>query len=98
MGYIVETLWKHSEHLETVEMEVEELLRFNQFVFEDPEDLEKVESASLDYPIIVLDRIPIILDGYHRLAKAIQLGLKTIKAKRLDLSKVDCDFLVGIPL
>lgn len=44
---------------------------------------ERVESADIDYPIIVLHQRNqyIVLDGAHRLTKAKRLGEKTIAAK-----------------
>jgi len=46
--------------------------------------MKRIESASLDYPII-LSPDGIIIDGYHRICKAIMKGLETIKAVRLSV-------------
>ena len=49
---------------------------------------ERVAAASLEYPIIVVKRegqYRFVLDGNHRLQKAINEKVKSIKAKILDL-------------
>jgi hypothetical protein len=49
----------------------------------------RVAAANLDYPIIVVKsggQYKYVLDGNHRLQKAIDEGVETIKAKVLDLS------------
>jgi hypothetical protein len=49
---------------------------------------ERVAAASLDYPIIVVKsagQYRFVLDGNHRLQKAIDEEVETIKAKILDL-------------
>jgi len=51
---------------------------------------ERVAAASLDYPIIVVKsggQYRYILDGNHRLQKAIDEEVATIKTKILDLDK-----------
>ena len=50
---------------------------------------ERVAAASLEYPIIVVKRdgqYQYVLDGNHRLQKAIDEGIESIKAKILDVS------------
>jgi hypothetical protein len=55
----------------------------------DKETLERSERASLDYPIIVSRNLQgkfnMILDGMHRVLKARNHNLTTIKARILDL-------------
>lgn len=49
---------------------------------------ERIDSANLEYPIIVVKhegRYKYVLDGNHRLQKAIDTGTEKIKAKVLDL-------------
>ena len=49
---------------------------------------ERIASANLDYPIIVVKsggQYQSVLDGNHRLQKAIDQEVKSIKAKILDL-------------
>ena len=50
---------------------------------------ERIASANLDYPIIVVKsggQYQSVLDGNHRLQKAIDQGTENIKAKILDLT------------
>ena len=50
---------------------------------------ERKASANLDYPIIVIKsggQYQSVLDGNHRLQKAIDQGVENIKAKILDLT------------
>ena len=50
---------------------------------------ERIASANLDYPIIVIKsggQYQSVLDGNHRLQKAIDQGVENIKAKILDLT------------
>lgn len=55
----------------------------------DKETLERSEKANLDYPIIVSrdtnGKLNMILDGMHRVLKAHNHKIRTIKAKILDL-------------
>ena len=49
---------------------------------------KKIANASLDYPIIIVKssgQYRFVLDGNHRLQKAIDQGVENIKAKILDL-------------
>jgi len=50
---------------------------------------ERSEKANLEYPIIISKgedgKYKMILDGHHRLLKAINHNIKTVKAKILDL-------------
>ena len=48
-----------------------------------------IEDADLSYPII-LDEDGEIMDGRHRIMKAMLLGLKTIKAVRFDENPRPC--------
>ncbi len=48
-----------------------------------------VNDADLKYPIL-LNENNVIMDGKHRLAKAILLGRKTIKAKRFIKDPASC--------
>lgn len=52
--------------------------QLHHFIFQ----MKRVNDCSLDYPII-LDEVGQIVDGYHRLCKAILEGKETIKAIRL---------------
>ena len=51
---------------------------------------ERVAAASLEFPIIVIKKdgqLKYVLDGNHRLQKAINQEVETIKAKILDVSE-----------
>jgi len=56
---------------------------------------ERVAAASLKYPIIIVQwadpqgHIRYILDGNHRFQKAVNEGVKSIKAKILDLDNAE---------
>jgi len=53
---------------------------------------ERVAAASLEFPIIVVRKggdFKYVLDGNHRLQKAINQKVETIKAKILDLGSPD---------
>ena len=57
---------------------------------ERPTEMRRMEEASLDYPLDIhehLGRI-MILDGFHRLAKAHSLGFDTILVRRVPESGV----------
>lgn len=48
-----------------------------------------IQDADLSYPII-LDEDGEIMDGRHRIMKALMLGHKTIKAVRFDVNPTPC--------
>ncbi len=55
-------------------------------------DLDRILKADLNYPIIIVKKkgeLSYILDGNHRMKKAIEIGADTIKSKILDLDKAD---------
>lgn len=45
--------------------------------------IKRVNNTNLDYPIII-DNYGYVADGWHRIAKAILLGKRTIKAVRME--------------
>lgn len=51
--------------------------------------IRAVENADLNYPII-LDEDGVIMDGRHRIMKAILNGMTTIKAVRFDKNPAPC--------
>ena len=57
----------------------------------DKDTIERSERSNLDYPIIIAKGLSgnwtMILDGHHRLFKAHNNGIKTIKARVLDLKE-----------
>lgn len=52
---------------------------------------KRANEADLNYPVI-LDDDGFIMDGWHRVAKALFLGMSTIKAVRFDETPV-CDYV-----
>lgn len=52
---------------------------------------KRANKVNLDYPII-LDDAGFIMDGWHRVAKALFLGMATIKAVRFDKTP-ECDYM-----
>jgi hypothetical protein len=60
----------------------------------DPETLKNVEKSDLQYPIIVLKKPNgyQILDGHHRLQKAINNKIPKIKARLIDLKKLPKEY------
>lgn len=63
----------------------------------DEETLKNVQKANLDYPILVLNKPggkKSILDGHHRLQKAIVNKIPKIKAKVMNLSDMPEDWQI----
>lgn len=58
------------------------------------EHMKSVNEANLDYPIL-FNQDGVIIDGRHRLAKAILAGHETIKAKRFITDPPGCYTTVG---
>lgn len=60
----------------------------------DEQTLSNIQKANLDYPIIVLHHPNKyqILDGHHRLQKAINNSLPTIKARVIELTDMPEDW------
>jgi lipopolysaccharide biosynthesis protein len=61
----------------------------------DPETLANIQKANLDYPILILNKNngkQSILDGHHRLQKAITNKIPKIKAKVLNISDMPEDW------
>jgi len=55
-------------------------------------DLDRILKADLNYPIIIVKKkgeLSYILDGNHRMEKAIEIGADTIKSKILDLDSTN---------
>ena len=76
---------------DTIDINVSELMRARD-PKEHRQEKERVEAASLEFPIIVVksgDKYRYILDGNHRLQKAINMGIETIKTKILDLDDTE---------
>jgi hypothetical protein len=60
----------------------------------DVETLKNIEKSDLQYPIIVLKKLNgyQILDGHHRLQKAINNKISKIKARLIDLKKLPKEY------
>lgn len=59
---------------------------------DNPQENEKVEKSDLQYPVLVLinddNSIKCILDGNHRVQKAIRNNLPTVKCKLIKFSEL----------
>lgn len=94
-----ETSWKK----QGVEINLKDLLGFTSkeikniktsdlkpLLIEAERDPERVDNANLDYPIIIgsyKGEYVKIIDGHHRLAKALKLGEETIKSRILNFDQ-----------
>jgi hypothetical protein len=83
----VSRLWELADNLRVQEMEVSTFdIKKNFWFVEDEEPTvdkiiehtERIVNADLDYPIILCDEGR-VMDGMHRIAKAIMLNLASIK-------------------
>ena len=58
----------------------------------DDEEVKKIESADLQYPILIFvndeGEFITIIDGHHRAQKAARKGLETIKAKIIPINSL----------
>lgn len=80
----VEHLWAATARSPTIQFDTEDMVRninehINKF---DCEDWQRVEEADLSYSIIYSDDHGIV-DGWHRVAKAMMLGHETIAGRYL---------------
>jgi hypothetical protein len=61
-----------------------------------PDEEESIEKSNLKYPILVFinddGTIKYIVDGHHRIQKAIKYNLPTIDAKLIKFSRLPKDF------
>lgn len=80
----------HLKDVDITEIPVSEIADLS--IHKDKKDkatLDRVQRAILDYPIIIVKKQDgswgMILDGHHRLQKAINNNIETIKAKVLDI-------------
>lgn len=62
---------------------------------EDEDEVKKIESADLQYPILIFvnddGKFISIIDGHHRAQKAVRHKLKTIKAKLIPINSLPKD-------
>ena len=84
---------KYLSTQEEIDLNIEELIKVTGNPGGAPDwkyDLARVKRAELKHPIIIAkyhQRCQYILDGNHRLQKAVNLGIETIKAKILNLDE-----------
>ena len=82
----ISVLWKKTCNQPIVEISLTNFwgsdLRWARELLDDPKQAQRVHLADLSYPIIVdnSEHPCLIWDGYHRIAKALLKGHKTIKA------------------
>jgi hypothetical protein len=61
----------------------------------DEDEVRKIESADLQYPILIFvnddGEFITIIDGHHRAQKAVRKGLETIKAKVIPINSLPKD-------
>ena len=80
-----------TEEIPVQKISVEELKPYLLSWDNDPEEIEKIEKADLQYPILIFvtsnGEFISIIDGHHRAQKAARKGLETIKAKIIN---IDC--------
>jgi len=61
----------------------------------DEDEIKKIESADLQYPILIFvdndGKFLSIIDGHHRAQKAVRKGLETIKAKLIPINSLPKD-------
>ena len=61
----------------------------------DEDEIKKIESADLQYPILIFvdndGEFISIIDGHHRAQKALRRGLETIKAKVIPINSLPKD-------
>jgi len=91
-GSVTITLQELLNDIKTVpvkKIEIEKLKKRLLNWSNDPKEWEKVKSVDMTYPPIVLmdgSEVDMIVDGNHRVQKAIQLGYETIDAKLISLN------------
>jgi hypothetical protein len=78
------TTFPHSpEYISTVEV-LPHLI-----IWEDPVELQRIDHVDLEYPIVVFmnnSQVHCVVDGHHRIHKAIKLNMETIRAILIDIN------------
>jgi hypothetical protein len=84
-----------TDYLPVEEISVEELKPHLLTWDGDDEEVEKIERADLQYPILIFvnddGNFISIIDGHHRAQKAVRKGLETIKAKVIPINSLPKD-------
>lgn len=88
-------LFELSKNFPVMEIPLDHLCVYGKLVNDNPTlrelaaEMRQIMKADLNYPII-LDEDGDILDGRHRIVKALYLGKKTIKAVRFEENPEPC--------
>ena len=81
-----------TEDIPVSEISVEELKQHLLTWDGDENEIKKIESADLQYPILIFinddGEFVSIIDGHHRAQKAVRKGLETIKAKVISINSL----------
>jgi hypothetical protein len=81
--------WLKAEKVSIVEVEVEEIKELCiHWGTSNLATMLRSEAADLGYPILVTKDRSVVLDGHHRLLKAIREGRETLAAYEIDLEKL----------
>lgn len=82
--YQLDKIFKMTHRSEVIEVDIDKLAWIvEKHLSKDPDFMRRIHAADPDVPIILTpwDGKWMVIDGFHRLAKAIFLGMKKIKAK-----------------
>ena len=97
-GSVTITLQQLLDDIKTVpvkKIEIEKLKKRLLNWSDDPKEWDKVKSVDMTYPPIILmdgNEVDMIIDGNHRVQKAIQLGYDTIDAKLISLNNLPDEY------
>jgi hypothetical protein len=81
-----------TDHIPVRSIEVEKLRNMMLTWDGDNSEIQKIDMADLQYPILIFVNdegdILSIIDGHHRLHKAIRMGMDTIKCKLIPINSL----------
>jgi ParB-like chromosome segregation protein Spo0J len=84
-----------TEDISVEEISVEELKPHLLTWDGDEDEVKKIDSSDLQYPILIFvnddGKFISIIDGHHRAQKAVRKGLETIKAKIIPINSLPKD-------
>mgnify|MGYP003647824702 CR=1 FL=1 len=81
-------LLKVTKYIPVEEISIDEL-EPHLLELDDVDDVDRIGKSDLQYPILTLvsdGKITSIIDGHHRIRKAINGGLETIKGKKIPIT------------
>jgi hypothetical protein len=85
-------LLRATDHIPVRSIEVEKLRNMMLTWDGDNSEIQKIDMADLQYPILIFVNdegdILSIIDGHHRLHKAIRMGMDTIKCKLIPINSL----------